>query len=144
MEGEFDPRVAVLRLVPGQSPDLLLRIGESGPRAILLVAFGSGNIPSGTDGVANAIQELTQKGILVAIGSQSPNGRVDLNCYVGGRKAKDAGAIGIGDMTLEAATVKLMYLFGTIDSPDEVRKAMAESIAGELSPPHERSSPFRA
>jgi L-asparaginase len=144
IEGDFDPRVAVLRLVPGQSPDTLFRIGEANPRAVLLVAFGSGNIPSESGGVAEAIQELTRKGILVAIGSQSQNGRVDLNRYVGGRKAKDAGAIGIGDMTLEAATVKLMYLFGTTDSANDVRKALLEPIAGELSPPHARSSPFRA
>jgi len=144
VEGDFDSRVAVLRLAPGPSPDLLLRLGDAGPRAILLVAFGSGNIPAETDGTARAIELLTRKGILVAIGSQSPNGRVDLNLYAGGRRAQDAGAIGIDDMTLEAAAVKLMYLFGTLDSTEEVRKAMPVPIAGELSPPHPRSTPFRS
>ena len=144
IEGDFDSRIAVLHLVPGQSADLLLKIGESGPRALLLVAYGSGNIPAKTEDIGRAIETLTRQGILVAIGSQSPNGRVNLNRYTGGRKAKEAGAIGIGDMTLEAAAVKLMFLFGSLDSVDAVRKAMSESIAGELSHPHSRSSPFRA
>jgi len=143
MEGTFDPRVAVIRLSPGQPADALGALRDTDTRAVLLEAFGSGNIPVQRTGIADAIRMLTETGKLVAIGSQSPNGRVDLSQYSGGRLARDAGAIGIGDMTLEAATVKLMYLFGTLDSVDEVRKAMPVPIAGELTPPHVRTSPFR-
>jgi len=143
VEGDFDPRVAVLRLSPGQPADALASLKDTDTRAVLLEAFGSGNIPVERTGIADAIRMLTAAGKLVAIGSQSPNGRVNLDRYSGGRLARDAGAIGIGDMTLEAATVKLMYLFGTLGSVEEVRKAMPVPIAGELSTPHSRTSPFR-
>ena len=144
VQGDFDSRVAVLRLCPGQPAVALEALRDTDTRAVLLVAFGSGNIPVERTGIADAIRMLTDSGKLVAIGSQSPNGRVDLDRYSGGRLAREAGAIGIGDMTLEAATVKLMYLFGTLDSVDEVRKAMPVPIAGELTPPHTRTSPFRS
>lgn len=142
VEGNFDPRIAVLRLTPGQPADPLHALRDTNTRAVLLEAFGSGNIPVKLTGIADAVRELTECGKLVAIGSQSPNGRVDLDHYSGGRLARDSGAIGIGDMTLEAATVKLMYLFGTLGSADEVRKAMQVPIAGELSQPHTRASLF--
>ncbi len=142
VEGDFDPRVAVIRLSPGQPADALSTLRDTDTKAILVEAFGSGNIPVERTGIADAIRMLTDTGKLVAIGSQSPNGRVDLDRYAGGRLAREAGAIGIGDMTLEAATVKLMYLFGTLGSADEVRKAMPVAIAGELTPPHVRTSPF--
>ncbi len=142
VEGDFDSRIAVLRLTPGQPADALLALRDTDTRAVLLEAFGSGNIPVRRTGVADAVRELTDGGKLVAIGSQSPNGRVDLDQYSGGRLARDAGAIGIGDMTLEAATVKLMYLFGTLGSADEVREAMPVPIAGELSEARTRTSPF--
>jgi L-asparaginase len=144
VEGDFDTRVAVLRLSPGQPADALNTLVDTDTRAVLLEAFGSGNIPVERTGIADAVRTLTDSGKLVAIGSQSPNGRVDLERYSGGRLARENGAIGIGDMTLEAATVKLMYLFGTLDSVEEVRRAMPVPIAGELTPPHSRTSPFRS
>lgn len=144
VEGDFDPRVVVHRLCPGQPADALAALVDTDTRAVLLEAFGSGNIPVERTGIADAIRMLTDAGKLVAIGSQSPNGRVDLGLYSGGKLARKAGAVGIGDMTLEAATVKLMYLFGTLDTADAVRSALPVAIAGELTPPHTRTSPFQS
>ena len=70
---------------------------------------------------------------MVAIGSQSPHGRIDLDLYPGGRKAREAGVVGTGDMTCEAGSVKLMYLLGTCEDADKVRTRLSRSIAGEIS-----------
>jgi len=75
---------------------------------------------------------LVRGGKVVAIGSQSRGGSVQLSRYAGGRRARELGAVGIGDMTIEAATVKLMYLLGTLESPEAVRDALQLPIAGEL------------
>ena len=37
------------------------------------------------------------------------------------------------DMTIEAALVKLMYLAGSLGSPEATRSALPEPIAGEIS-----------
>jgi L-asparaginase len=132
MEGSFDPGVAVVWLHPGGDP-LLPRLVNADLKAVLLAAPGFGNLPVVDQSVAHAIRCLVDEGVVVAIGSQSRNGGVDLDRYAGGRLAHDQGAMGIGDMTLEAAMVKLMYLAGSVASPDEIRDGLAIPIAGEIS-----------
>lgn len=132
VEGGFDPRVAAVRLLPGQPAAPLEALAGSDLGAVLIQAFGVGNIPVVDGGIARAIGRLVQAGIVVAIGSQSSHGMVDLGLYAGGRLARERGAIGIADMTMEAAAVKLMYLLGTVGNPEEVRRRMTEPLAGEV------------
>ena len=134
VEGSFDPRVAVMRLVPGQNSTLLRALARTDLVAVLLVAFGSGNLPFERRGTADAVRELVERGVTVAIGSQSHNGRVDLERYQGGRLAAEVGAVGTCDMTVEASIVKLMYLAGTLGDPEKVREALCVPIAGEITP----------
>jgi L-asparaginase len=133
LEGGFDPRVSVVWLTPGGDGTVLERLRESNTAAVLIAAFGFGNFPVVDRAVAEATRGLVEAGKVVALGSQAGEGRVDPERYAGGRLAREAGAVGIGDMTLEAASVKLMYLLGTLDSADAVRAALTRPIAGEVS-----------
>jgi L-asparaginase len=134
IEGRFDARVAAVRLLPGQPAEPLCCLAQSGVGAVLVQAFGVGNVPVVDRGVARAIATLVEAGIVVAIGSQSLHGLVDLTHYAGGRLAREVGAVGTGDMTTEAAAVKLMYLLGTCGGPAEVRERLLTPIAGEVTP----------
>ncbi len=132
--GAFDRRVAALRVLPGQPAEPLAALAQTPIRAVLLQAFGVGNLPVVDRAIIDAVSALVNAGIVVAIGSQSMHGRVDLQLYAGGRLAADAGAVGIGDMTVEAASVKLMYLLGTYGTAREVRDRLLVPIAGEVTP----------
>jgi L-asparaginase len=132
LTGSFDTRVAVLWLVPGQSAGIVRAALASDVRAVLMVALGVGNLPVVEREMADAVRALHESGRIVAFASQAENGRVDLDRYAGGRLAVELGAVGIGDMTIEAAAVKLMYLLGTLDDPAQVRTALAVPIAGEI------------
>jgi L-asparaginase len=132
LEGGFDTRVAALWLVPGQSAGIVRAALASDVRAVLIVALGVGNLPVVEREMADAVRALHESGRVVACASQSENGRVDLDRYAGGRLARELGAVGIGDMTVEAAAVKLMYLLGTLEDPAAVRAALAVPIAGEI------------
>jgi L-asparaginase len=134
VEGAFDCRVAAVRLLPGQPATTLAALAGAGIGAVLVRAFGVGNLPVVDRGVAEAIRKLDAAGIVVAIGSQSMHGRVDLARYAGGRLAMEAGAVGIADMTIEAAAVKLMYLLATCASPAEIKERLCVPIAGEVTP----------
>jgi L-asparaginase len=134
LEGDFDRRVACLRLLPGQVADALHCMARSGLGAVLIEAFGTGNLPVVDRSVAEAVAELTARGVVVAIGSQSRHGRVDLDAYAGGRLAREVGAVGTADMTTEAAAVKLMYLLATCAGTEEVRDRLLLPIAGEVTP----------
>jgi L-asparaginase len=133
VDGSFDRRVAVIWWAPGQPIAPLAALAETDTRGVLLEAFGMGNIPVADNSTCDALADLVNRGIVVAIGSQSPHGRIDLDLYPGGRKAQEVGVVGTGDMTCEAGSVKLMYLLGTCKSPDEVRTRLTEPIAGEIS-----------
>ena len=133
VEGGFDCRVAALRLLPGQPAAPLAALAGTGIGAVLVQAYGVGNFPVVDRGLTDAVRKLTDAGIVVAIGSQSMHGRVDMSRYAGGRLAMEAGAVGTGDMTVEAAAVKLMYLLATSGGPDEVRERLLVPIAGEVS-----------
>ena len=134
IEGEFDERVAVIWLHPGDDGSVLSRLAASDTAAVLVMAFGYGNISVSNTGVADAIRKLTKAGKVVALGSQSPNANADLTRYAGGRLALECGAVPVGDMTIEAAVVKLMYLAGTLGNPDEIRQELLRPIAGEVTP----------
>ena len=62
------------------------------------------------------------------------HGRVDIARYAGGRLAMEAGAVGTADMTIEAASVKLMYLLATRSSPADIKSQLCVPIAGEVTP----------
>ncbi len=132
VEGGFDPRVALVWLTPGNGATALRALADTDVRAVLIAAFGFGNLPVEDPSTAEAVRALIEAGTVVAVGSQARGGRVDLGRYAGGRLARELGAVDIGDMTLEAATVKLMYLLGSCDSPRGVREALPVPIAGEI------------
>ncbi|MCE5248034.1 asparaginase [bacterium] len=133
VEGAFDRRVVAVRLLPGQPAAPLAAMAGAGVRAVLLQAFGVGNLPVVDRGVADAIRALDEAGVVVAVGSQSSHGGVDLSLYAGGRLAAEAGAVGAGDMTTEAAAVKLMYLLGSERDPRRVKARLLVPLAGEVS-----------
>lgn len=133
LEGGFDPRVACIRLFPGLDPRHLQPLISSPLQLIIIEAFGSGNVPTEWLSFIPFIRDVTAAGKLAAIASQSARGSVDLALYDGGRQAVEAGAISCGDMTVEAAIIKAMYLLGSSGgSTAFVRSRFGTSIAGEI------------
>lgn len=121
--------VAVIPVVPGAGPRLVRAAVDAGYRGLVVRGFGSGNVPQ-ADWPA-ALRAATDAGVFVALHSQCLRGSVDLHAYEGGRAALDAGAAGTGAMTLEAATVKLMWLLARGLRGEPLRDAYASDLAGE-------------
>ncbi len=128
--------LAIWTLFPGFDPGLFLPgLLDSGVRALLIHAYASGNMPIIGDSLIPAIATLTEKGIPVYVTSQAMCGRVNLGLYECGRRAMEAGAVGCGTMTLEAAMAKLMFLLSrnTEISREALNIKMQLDLAGELS-----------
>jgi L-asparaginase len=97
-----------------------------------LEAFGAGNVP--LDGEGREVFPLTrlaERGVLVVVVSGSEHGAVDLSLYDGGRRAERAGAVSAGDMTAEAAVVKLMCALGRSRTREEASRLFRKDWAGE-------------
>lgn len=125
--------IAVLKVFPGFSPDLLLSVVRSGVRAIVLEAFGAGNIPTG-ELLAPALEVARESGTLIVVTSQCGKGMVSIGTYAASSALGRAGAVSGLDMTTEAAVAKLYYLFTKYPSDtDTVRRLMECNLRGEVS-----------
>jgi len=133
VDDRVDSRVLVFRIFPGIDPALLLAALDQQLHGVVLEAFGSGNLPVTNPGMLAFLAEATQRKIPVVIVSQSPRGAVDLTLYEVGSKARMAGVIPGGDMTVECATVKLMTVLGRTRDLAMVRHLMLTALAGERS-----------
>jgi len=133
----MDTRLLAVRLVPGFD-DLVLRsaitCGDTGLRAVVLQLFGTGNLPSVKTSLLETLTEARQKGILVVVTTQCLTGATMLGKYAVGHALASAGVVSGGDMTLEAVSSKLAYLFGRGDlSLNEVADLMLIPLRGEVS-----------
>ncbi|MGI5859756.1 MAG: asparaginase [Tepidanaerobacteraceae bacterium] len=105
----INPGVLLIKLYPGINPDVLLYARDKGYHSVLIESYGAGGVSFRKPrNLIPAIEELISSGITVAVTSQVPFEGVDLARYEVGKKALEAGAISTGDITREAALVRLM------------------------------------
>ncbi|AYF75246.1 L-asparaginase 1 [Nocardia yunnanensis] len=126
--------VGLFTVFPGMDTDLLdaaLRIYHGG---VVLECYGAGTMPA-SDAVVAAIRKATERGTPAVVITHCDNGTVDLSLYQPGRALLDAGVIGGGDMTREAALAKLAHLAELGLPAREIRRWMTTNLLGELTDP---------
>lgn len=128
----MDVNVACLDLFPGIPESTVHHFLQiPGLRGVVMKTFGAGNGPN--DGwFLDEIKEAVDRGIVIVNITQCSNGMVLPTRYLTGLELTKAGVISGGDMTMEAALTKMMYLFGKGLSSEEVKKRMEIPICGEL------------
>ncbi|MEZ6195099.1 MAG: asparaginase [Planctomycetota bacterium] len=126
-------RVGALRLFPGIDARVLENLLAPPIQGLVLEAYGVGNAPVRDLELVRVIREAGERGVVIAVCSQCLEGTVDLESYATGRALAEAGAIGVGDMTAEAAMTKLVYLLECEADAAAVRSRMVRSLRGELS-----------
>jgi len=78
-------------------------------RGLVWVSLGSGNVPEVHH---PAINSANEQNIPIIVVSQFPGGKLNMAAYDAGLKALKLGVIPAGDMTPEAAEVKLKWALG--------------------------------
>ena len=133
-----DPRpytrqdAVVIDLVPGITAARLEAMLTPRPDAVILRAFGVGNIPDGEPGLTDVLASAIGAGTAVVVISQCHHGEVRLSRYAAGDALARAGAVGGADMTPEAAYAKAVFLLSQGLRGAELAAWMGRSIAGEL------------
>lgn len=128
----FDDALHVIRVHPNLHPRFLECIDLNSARAIIVEAFGSGNMPmKGDYNLMPFIEKCRDHGLHVIITSQAAYDAVDLTQYASGRAALQLGALSAGEMTMEATITKTMHLLATAGSEEEFRNLFTGDLAGE-------------
>ena len=128
----LDSDVAILKIFPGISENCLKAVfANPYLKGVVLETFGTGNSPTHPS-FLSILEEAARKGTVIVNVTQCASGSVDMDRYQGGKSLKNIGILSGYDMTTEAAVTKLMFLFGQGFTPEEVRRRMQSSIAGEM------------
>nr|4Q0M_A Chain A, L-asparaginase [Pyrococcus furiosus DSM 3638] len=126
-----DPKVLVIKLIPGLSGDIFRAAVELGYRGIVIEGYGAGGIPYRGSDLLQTIEELSKE-IPIVMTTQAMYDGVDLTRYKVGRLALRAGVIPAGDMTKEATVTKLMWILGHTNNVEEIKVLMRKNLVGEL------------
>ncbi|MCX6747003.1 MAG: Glu-tRNA(Gln) amidotransferase subunit GatD [Candidatus Pacearchaeota archaeon] len=134
---KFEDKVALVKIYPGQNPNILDYYAKEKYKGIVLELSGLGHAPTkrARKPWTKKLEEIQKKGIIVCAVSQCINGRVDPLVYSNGREILATGVIYLEDMLAETAFVKLSWVLGHEDWKKDkkiVKEKMLENVAGEL------------
>ncbi len=133
VSGNFDTRVAVLRLFPGITRETVHAIMfTAGVRGLILETYGTGNAPT-LGWFLDELQDFIGGGGIVLNVSQCQAGSVEMGLYETSAGLRSAGVISGRDITTEAAVTKMMKLLGSRLPADRISAMLAKPLFGEMS-----------
>jgi len=131
LKPNFSEQVALIKFYPGLDSGIIDYYVEKGMRGILLEGSGLGHV---SKYCFDSIKKAVAEGVVVALASQCIWGRVNMNVYDTGRDLLSFGVVPTDDMFPETALVKLMWVLGQTDAPQEAINLFKTNIAGEFLP----------
>lgn len=130
---KFDNRVAVLKLFPGIGPEVVGAVMRTpGLQGVVIETYGSGNAPTDEWFIA-ALKEAIDRGVIVLNVTQCKAGAVKMRQYAASCDMDRIGVVAAGDITIEAAITKMMYLLGNYpDDKEHIKLRLSQSLRGEI------------
>lgn len=130
---QLEERVLLLTLIPGMGADALEAL-RGRYEAVILQSFGVGGLPGGASGpLAHAIESWLEEGKTIVMMTQVPYEGSDMEVYQVGYQVKEKYQLMEAyNMTLEAATAKLMWVLGQTRESGQVRKLFQQPVQFDL------------
>ncbi|MFH1801658.1 MAG: Glu-tRNA(Gln) amidotransferase subunit GatD [archaeon] len=134
---KFEEKVALVKIYPGQNPDILDYYIKKKYKGIVLEMCGLGHVPTRRARMSwiKKLKEVQDKGLIVCAVAQTLYGRLNPLVYSNGREILKTGVIYLEDMLAETALVKLGWVLGHknwISSKEKIKEKMLENISGEF------------
>jgi L-asparaginase len=124
--------VIVMRIFPGMNKEVFKNILTiKNLKGIILQTFGAGNAMSDS-WFEEELTKAVKRGIYILNVSQCSKGSVEMGTYEASMPIKNAGVLNGGDITIEAAITKMMYVLGNYSDSDDIKEKLQNNIAGEL------------
>ncbi len=124
--------VTVINMVPGITAARVRSMLQPRPEAVLIRAYGVGNIPDTEPGLAEAIHDVIDAGVPLVVSSQCQQAEVMLGRYQAGEALVHPGICSAADMTFEAVYTKMVFLLSQGLSTQDFCRWMQTPIAGEM------------
>lgn len=117
----LEPNIDLIKCCSGMDGRYIDMSIQRGAKAIVIEAFGRGNVPKS---ILPSLYKALEENILIVLVSRTYTGRVlpEYGYEGGGLFLQNKGVILGGDLKGPKMRVKLMVLFGKYNNPDEVKK----------------------
>jgi L-asparaginase len=124
--------ITIIRMHPGVN-DKTIKTLLNMPhlQGVILETYGSGNAIT-RQSFLDLLQNAVQRGVYIMNVTQCLEGSVEQEKYESGLFLQQAGVIGGGDITSEAALTKMMYVLGKKLSREETVRMLSCSLRGEI------------
>jgi glutamyl-tRNA(Gln) amidotransferase subunit D len=137
LDAKIEEKVALIKVYPGQDPDILDYYLKNKYKGIIIEATGLGHVPArgSRKPWIPKIKNLINKGVIVGITTQCIYGQVNPYVYSNLRSLSETGAIYLKDMLSETALVKLSWVLGHEEwrkSKEKVKEKMLENFSHEI------------
>ncbi len=129
LRDELDPRVFLLKLMPGTAPEVFDWIIDAGFKGVVLEAFGLGGLHYIRRNLVDKLKKLSAHGIYTLVTTQCMYEKTNFSIYEVGHGVLSDHVFSGRDMTGEAAVAKLMWVLG--DAPTRA-PLLNQSICGEM------------
>ncbi|MGK7397753.1 MAG: asparaginase [Candidatus Cyclobacteriaceae bacterium M3_2C_046] len=132
MNEKMDSNVAFMKLFPGLNQEVVNSIlNIPGLKGLVIESFGSGNAMT-SEWFLKSLKKAIDKGLIIFNVSQCSKGKVIHGRYRTSKLLADIGVLSGKDITSEAAITKMMYLFGTTNDQEEIKKKLVINLRGEM------------
>ncbi len=129
----LNPRVFVLRLIPGMNPAILRRLLDDYD-ALVIESFGVGGLPCYEQkDFLEAVNAWSAVGKPIVITTQVPHEGSDIAVYqVGARAANLPGVLQAHTMTVESVVTKLMWILPQTTDLERIAQLFYTPVAHDL------------
>ncbi len=129
LKTKFEKKTALVYSYPGMESELIDFYIDKGYKGIIVAGTGLGHI--GTN-MHESIKRAIQEGITILMTTQTLHGFVGMDVYSTGRELQNLGVIPGKNILPEVGYVKLGWVLGQTQDPNEIKNLLLTNIAGEF------------
>lgn len=126
---QIDPRVFLLKLMPGTAPEVFDWIIDAGFKGVVVEAFGLGGLHYIRRNLVDKLKKLSENGVYTIVTTQCMYEKTNFSIYEVGHGVLSDRVFSGRDMTSEAAVAKLMWVLG---DPENRAPYLNRPICGEV------------
>ncbi len=124
----FEEKVAIIYYYPNMQPDMIDSLVDNGYKGIIIAGTGLGHV---NKPLYPAIKRAQAKGVHMFMAVQTMWGYCHMFVYDTGRDLMAAGIVPASNMLPETAYIKLGWVLGQTNDPEEVKRMMLTPINDE-------------